>query len=186
MPTVRSLLTVAAATVVAWACSSEQNLPTATIENFVDSVALSSITGTAITEPSAFSIPDRQAIRTDRSSNFDFAFELVGDTARLLPLRYLGVAATSGVNPGVQFTTTPFDDIQVAVKNNYITQEAVVVKPGDVLYARSRLVCTSLSVPQYGKLEILTVDPVTRVIRFKYLVNNNCGYTSLQPGLPRE
>jgi hypothetical protein len=185
MPTVRTLLTVAGALTFA-ACSSDQNLPTATVTNFVDSVALSAITGTPINQPSAFSIPDRQAIRTDRSSNFDFAFQLVGDTAQLLPLRYLGVAATSGVNPGVQLTTTPFDDIEVALKNDYVTEAAVVVKPGDVLYARSRLVCTSLSVPQYGKLEILSVDPVTRVLRFKYLVNNNCGYTSLQPGLPRE
>ena len=66
------------------------------------------------------------------------------------------------------------------------SSSAVVVKPGDVLLARSRLVCTSLSVPQYGKLEITALDTVARTIRYRFLVNNNCGYTSLQPGLPRD
>jgi hypothetical protein len=41
-------------------------------------------------------------------------------------------------------------------------------------------------VPQYGKIEITAIDLVARTIRFRYLVNNNCGYTSLQPGLPRD
>jgi hypothetical protein len=184
MPSIRTILTFAVALGV-WACGSGSTLPTATIENFVDSVGLAAITGTPITSPSAFSIPDRQAVRTDRTSNFDFAFELVGDEAQLLPLKYLGVPSPSGVNPGLQFTTTAFDDIHTAVKNDYVTDSVVVVKPGDVLFVRSRLVCTSLSVPQYGKIEILTLDTVTRTLRFKYLVNNNCGYTSLDPGLPR-
>jgi hypothetical protein len=73
-----------------------------------------------------------------------------------------------------------------AVSNNYITDSAVVIAVGDRLYARSRLVCTSLGVPQYGKLEITRLDAAERAIGFRYLVNNNCGYRSLQPGLPRE
>lgn len=185
MPTVRSLLTLAAALAV-WACGSGSNLPVASVLNFVDSTELGAITGTSLSTPSAFSIPDHQAVRTDRSSAFDFAFELVGGQAQLLPLKYLGVSSGSGVNPGLQFTAIPFDSIKTAEKNNYITDSVVVVKPGDVLFARSRLVCTSLSVPQYGKLEILAVDTVARTLRFKYLVNNNCGYASLQPGLPRD
>ena len=184
MHTVRHLLTITAALAI-WACGGD-DLPVATVENFEDSTQLGAITGTAITVPSAFSIPDRQAIRTDRSSSFDFAFDIVDGEARLLPLKYLGVSSGSGVNPGLQFTTIPFDSIRSAVKNDYVTDSAVVVKAGDVLFARSRLVCTSLSVPQYGKLEITALDTVARTLRFRFLVNNNCGYASLQPGLPSD
>lgn len=185
MSTIRPLVCLAAALLVG-ACGADDNLPTASIENFVDSVGLGAINGTPIATPSAFSIPDRQAVRTDRSSSFDFAFDIVDGQAQLLPLKFLGVSSNSGLNPGVQFTSIPFDSIRTAEKNNYITDSAVVVRPGDVLFARSRLVCTSLSVPQYGKLEITALDTVTRTVRFRYLVNNNCGYTSLQPGLPRD
>ena len=184
MPTVRTAIVLAAAVVI-WACG-DSNLPTATVENFVDTVQLGALTGTPLNTPSAFSIPDRQAVRTDRSSTFDFAFDIVGTEAEFLPLKYLGVSSGSGVNPGLQYTTTPFDSIRTAVKNDYITDSVVVVKPGDVLYARSRLVCTSLSVPQYGKLEILAVDAEARTVTFRFLVNNNCGYAGLRPGLPSE
>ena len=184
MPTARHLLTVAVALAL-WACG-DDDLPTATVENFVDSTELGAITGTPITTPSAFSIPDRQAIRTDRSSAFDFAFDVVEGEAQLLPLKYLGVNSTSGVNPGLQFSTIPFDSLRVAVKNDYITDSVVVVHAGDVLYARSRLVCSSLSVPQYATLEITAVDLEARTLRFRYLVNNNCGYASLEPGLPSD
>ena len=37
----------------------------------------------------------------------------------------------------------------------------------------------------YGKIEILAIDPVARSVTFRYLVNNNCGYLGLEPGLPR-
>jgi hypothetical protein len=185
MSTIRPLAILAAALLVG-ACGADDNLPVATIQNFVDSLELGAINGTPISTPSAFSIPDRQAVRTDRSSSFDFAFDVVNGEGQLLPLKFLGVSSGSGLNPGVQFTAIPFDSIRSAEKNNYITDSAVVVKPGDVLFARSRLVCTALSVPQYGKLEITAVDAVARTIRYRYLVNNNCGYTSLQPGLPRD
>lgn len=167
-------------------CSADQNLPTATVANFVDSLELGAITATPITTPSAFSIPDRQAVRTDRSSAFDFAFDIVAGEPQLQPLKFLGVSSNTGLSPGLQFTAIPFDSIRAAEKNNYVTDSAVVVKPGDVLFMRSRLICTSLSVPQYGKLEITALDLEERTIRFRYLVNNNCGYTSLQPGLPRD
>ena len=175
-----------AAALVLGGCNSDQNLPTATVVNFVDSLELGAITATPITTPSAFSIPDRQAVRTDRSSAFDFAFDIVAGEAQLQPLKYLGVSSNTGLSPGLQLTAIPFDSIRAAEKNDYVTDSAVVVKPGDVLYMRSRLICTSLSVPQYGKLEITALDLVARTIRFRYLVNNNCGYTSLQPGLPRD
>jgi len=90
-----------------------------------------------------------------------------------------------GVDPGLQHTTTPFDSITVAETNNYKTLDTVTVAVGDVLYMRSRIPSTCyLGVPAYGKVEILSLDAETRTLRFRVLGNLNCGYKSLEPGLP--
>ena len=44
------------------------------------------------------------------------------------------------------------------------------------------MVCTSLGVPLYGKLEILSFQDST--VTFKVLSDLNCGYKDLLPGLP--
>jgi hypothetical protein len=61
------------------------------------------------------------------------------------------------------------------------------VDSGSVLILRSRIVCSGLGVPLYGKLEVLSFDdtPGNRRITFQALANQNCGYKSLLPGLPR-
>ena len=186
MSALRALLLAAAGGLLVIGCGDTQ-LPEATIENYVDSTALGAITGTPVTMPSGFSIADRAAVRTDRSSAFDFAFDIDAEGRFvLLPLVALGVASTSSINPGLQHSALPFDEMDQAVSNNYIIDSAVVVQAGDRLYARSRLVCSSLGLPQYAKLEITRADPDTRELAFRFLANNNCGYKSLQPGLPRE
>jgi hypothetical protein len=47
---------------------------------------------------------------------------------------------------------------------------------------RSRVICTALGVPQYAKLEILALD--NKSVTFQVLVDRNCGYKGLAPGLP--
>ena len=49
---------------------------------------------------------------------------------------------------------------------------------------RSRIVC-SIGVPEYAKVEILSVDDVARTMTLRALANTNCGYKSLKPGLPK-
>ena len=37
-----------------------------------------------------------------------------------------------------------------------------------------------------GKFEILEIDAVARTVTIKTLVNENCGYIGLEPGLPED
>ena len=53
---------------------------------------------------------------------------------------------------------------------------------GERFIVRSRVVCTILGVPLYGKLEILAFQDST--VTFRMLVDENCGYKDLLPGLP--
>ena len=169
------------------ACSSNAGLPDPTDVNIIDTTTIWALNGTAITDPSGFSIPDRIAVRTDQSAAFDFAFNI--DNAGkpvFLPIDLLGLGSVSGVNPGLLLTSIPFDSIRTAVTgDSYVFDDTVTVVVGNNFYARSRVVCSTLAVPMYGKIEILAVDPVERSVTFRYLVDNNCGYLGLEPGLPR-
>lgn len=168
------------------ACSSSSDLAPASDANVEDTTTLYALEGTPIIRPSGFSFPDRNPVRTDQSTAFDFAFNIdADDQPVLLPLAVLGLGGTSA-NPGLQETSTPFDDITVALRDGFVTEDTVPIAPGMVLYGRSRVVCANLGVPQYGKFEVLAVDPVERTLTLRFLVNINCGYVGLSPGIPLE
>src|SRR5690348_72253 len=92
----RALAPVAAAVgsalVVVAACSDLTGLPPATIRNVVDTVSLYALSDTVISLPAAYDLQTALAVRTDRSSLFDFAFN-VDSTGRLefLPSGALGL-----------------------------------------------------------------------------------------------
>jgi len=56
------------------------------------------------------------------------------------------------------------------------------VTEGDRLVVRSRVICTGLGVPLYGKIQILSFQDST--VTFQVLADKNCGYKDLLPGLP--
>jgi hypothetical protein len=189
-----ALLILPLALPLAAGCSDTTGLSAATSTNRVDTVSLHSLIGTPISTPSAFSITANAAVRTDQTSAFDFAYNLEtapdGTPRHLfLPLRVLGLSGGGSVQPGLQPATAPFDAITKAVSNGYTTNDTVPFVVGDRFYIRSRSgsdVCPSLGVPLYGKLEVLSVDDAARTVTFRVLTDNNCGYRSLEPGLPSE
>ena len=67
-----------------------------------------------------------------------------------------------------------------------VTRDPLAVAVGERYVARSRVVCTSLGVPLYGKLEVLAIDAAARTLTFEVLVDENCGYIGLAPGVPEE
>jgi hypothetical protein len=62
-----------------------------------------------------------------------------------------------------------------------VTDSAVTVALGERYVVRSRVVC-DLGVPIYAKVEIIGFEDNSLVL--KRLKNVNCGYRSLEPGLP--
>jgi hypothetical protein len=41
-----------------------------------------------------------------------------------------------------------------------------------------------VGVPKYAKIEILEFNDALGIMTFRVLVNDNCGFRSLEPGLP--
>jgi hypothetical protein len=184
MPTIRRLLPLIALSAAA-ACSDNDNLPDPTDQNLVDTVTVGSLTDTPITTGSGFAVGAVQAIRTDRSPDFDFAYDIQGDpatgTSVILPRAALGIVSSSGAEPGLMRRSEAFDAIELAPSNGYVTEEAVPIALGERYIVRSRVVC-NIGVPQYAKVEIIGLEDNS--LTLKVLANTNCGYRGLEPGFP--
>lgn len=170
--------------VVALAACNDNILPPAAFENQVDTVTLASLVGTPIGAPSAFAIPDAQAVRTDISAAFDFAYLLSGSRRLLLPVGATGLR-NGGSQAGLQKTTQAFEAIGNPPTQGYLTTDSIAVAVGDVLVGRSRVACF-LGVPQYARLRILSFDDAAKTVTFEVVANVNCGYRSLAPGVPED
>ncbi|MGH7699938.1 MAG: hypothetical protein ACREMJ_05410 [Gemmatimonadales bacterium] len=186
-PPLRSAL-AGATLVVAFgsACGDPFALPPARIENVVDTVSLWAFTGTELSLPSAYSILGfPQAVRTDRTDGFDFAFDL--DEAGRALLFPTG-AVDLGRRSGILLTGVPFDSIRAPPAGVYQDTVPVAVDVDTVAVIRSRaLQCNPLlpALSYYAKLRVLAVDLTERRLDFEILANSNCGYRSLEPGVPR-
>lgn len=147
-------------------------------------VSLYALDGTALDLPSAFRIAAPHVLRTDQSSDFDFAFNLTaGDSAVLLPPG----AVRLGIGAGILVVKAPFDSIKVVPGGVYIDSLPVHVDSGTVAVVHSR--ATSCPVTAsfsffYAKLQVMKIDTVARRIDIRVLTNQNCGYRSLEPGNP--
>jgi hypothetical protein len=188
MPPLRPLFRLASfalAVVLAAGCDDANSLPDPQLENFVDTLTLGALEGTPITTPSGFGI-EGGAVRTDQTVDFEFAYNVRrlddGSYQRVfLPRAAIGITGTTA-NPGLQRREETFDNITRAPSNGYVSDSAVALAVGDRFVVRSRVICASLGVPKYGKLEILSFQDST--VTFQVLVDNNCGYKDLLPGLP--
>lgn len=184
-----TLLTVA----LAAACGDPFGLPEAQVENRVDTVSLYALSGTPVTQPSAYVIPFRQVVRTDQDqaaiTGFDFAFDIdTAGRALLLPTGALRL----GRGSGIRIETTHFDSIKVAPTSNYQLDSAVAVDSGSVAILHSRPQGCSFNPTGgyvfYAKLRVLVIDttsgPNGRRIDFEMLANVNCGHRGLEPPPP--
>ncbi len=183
-----TLLTVPAVGVVAslvFACGNATGLPAASIDNVVDTVSLYALRGTDISLPSAYSLEGAQLVRTDQTTALDFAFDFdsLGEPA-LFPTGAIHL----GVLSGLQRSATAFDAIKLAPTGNYVFDKPIALDTGTVLLVRSRpTTCLfGVTVSLYAKLRVLGVDSTARRLDFEILVDQNCGYRGLEPGLPKQ
>lgn len=160
----------------------------ATVENTVDTVTLYALRDTPIRLPSGFNMLEpvgSQAVRTEATgAQFDFAFNIdSAGRALIYPSGALGLSR----EPGLQLMNRAFEDVHRAPDDGYQADSAVAVSQGDVFVARSRVwsaLCVYIAVPRYGKFHVLTLDLANRSITLEALVDLNCGFRGLEPGLP--
>ena len=167
------------------ACGDDFTLPPAVATNRVDTVAVYALSGTPVGAPSGYQLEFRRVVRTDQTSLFDFAFDITAAGAPVfLPTGPLGL----GEGSGLQVATAPFDSLTVAPTGGYVYDSATAAGAGAELLVQSRVTTCSYggSASYYAKLRVLSVDMVQRRAAFEILVNTNCGYRGLEPGLPTQ
>lgn len=172
---------------VAAACGDPFGLPRPVFANRVDTLSLYALHGTPVAAPSGYRLDFRQAVRTDQSPTFDFAFDIdTAGRALLLPTGPLGLGRLSGG----QISTEPFDSIRAAPDRGYQLDSALGVDVGTVAIMHSRPTTCSFGIPAhyFAKLQVLAIDttsdPNGRRLDLQILVDTNCGYRGLEPGLP--
>jgi hypothetical protein len=170
-------------TLVVAACSDSNALPDAVVPNVERTDTLWSLVGTPVSTPSGYSVDGGQRVRTDLVIDFDFAYNDAPDGPVLVPRAALGIDTANSVNPGFQARTESFEAITIAPTDGYVTDNPVPIAAGERYVIRSRITCT-IGVSKYAKIEILGFDEVARIVTFRVLINDNCGFRSLEPGLP--
>ena len=160
---------------------------TATVENAVDTVTLYALRDTPIRLPSGYNmIPPAgpQVVQTQTTPDFDFAFDIDSGAAALVyPAGALGLSRQPGLLP----MNRSFEDVRRAPDEGYRADSAIIVTPGSVFVARSRVtsaLCLYVAVPRYGKFHVLALDTIARSITLEALVDLNCGFRGLEPGIP--
>ena len=176
------------------ACGTDPQLPPAGRPVGAGVITLYALTGTSVLTPSAYSMTLELPVRTDETTDFDFAFDIgidsalgvgtTGDTvAVLLPRGAVGLTADGGL----QHSTLAFDSVMAAPLNGYERVRPVVVSQGSVLVAAGRLLqCTYQIIRPRAvmKLHVDSLDFSQRFAIMSLVIDPNCGYLSLQPGIP--
>jgi hypothetical protein len=169
---------------LASACSDSNGLPDATVPNVERTDTLWALVGTPVSTPSGYSVEGSRRVRTDLSVDFDFAYNLEADGRHVfLPRAALGIDTANSVNPGLRPRSESFEAITTAPSDGYATDQPIPIAAGERYVVRSRVTC-NLGVPKYAKLELLEFDDAARIVTFRVLTNDNCGFRSLEPGLP--
>ncbi len=93
------------------------------------------------------------------------------------------------VRSAIQTSDRAFGDIVIAPLEGYELNDTLVVGVDSAFLVRSRPASFGCAfflgrLPRYGKFHVLDVDLETRQITLENLVNLNCGYRSLELGLP--
>ncbi|MDH3495764.1 MAG: hypothetical protein OER21_03310 [Gemmatimonadota bacterium] len=169
------------------ACSNPNALPPAQVDNVIDTTVLFALSGTPLSAPSAFNVVEATTARTDRNLPFDFAFDIAAaGTPLLYPPGSLGLFPEAGI----LVSTESFAGVLTAPREGYVADSAVAVAAGSVFVVRSRSSSSQCalagSLPRYGKFHVLGVDLQQRTITLEFLINRNCGYRGLEPGLPAD
>jgi hypothetical protein len=179
----RSLLCLC---LVLWAaaCGDDNALPDATLSNVERTETLYSLIGTPVSTPSGYALDGGRRIRTDQTDGFDFAYNVEPDGRHVfIPRAALGIDTSNTANPGFLARSESFEAILSAPSDGYVSDEAIPIAVGERYVVRGRITC-DIGVPKYAKLEVLSFDEAARTVTFRILIDENCGFRGLEPGLP--
>jgi hypothetical protein len=174
-------------------CGNDGNfLGPANVANVDRPLAVFALTGSPQALPAAYKFTTESLVRpqllNSGTLNFDLAFDIGADgRVRLLPAGVVAPAPPLGA-PVVrmQQSRVPYAAITRAPTGGYVTDSTFTGVAGDAFVLQLPGSGCFLGDPFYAKVGIDAVDVASRRITITVLVNRNCGYRSLRPGLPAD
>lgn len=188
------VVTVLASVLGLTACDDTLGLR-ATFSVEFDTLSAYAMTQTPISFPSAYSASSGLVVRVDPELAFDVAFDLPGTgKVQLIPARRISsTRRVSGVptgtpRVGAQLIRGTFESMTKAPSGGYVYDSTFAVAPGEgIVFELASDACQfSLAQQLYAKLVIDSIVPARRQIYFRAVRDPNCGFRSLQPGVPKE
>ena len=183
------IATVALLTVAA--CNNDDSITgIATSQNAARTHSVFGLTGTPAGVPAAYYFVTESLVRpqvlTTGGVNFELAFDVADDgTVSLLPARtVVPEAPLAPPSVGIQKSATPFAAITRAPDRGYARDSIVTVQAGETFLLQLYGSGCTFGEPFYAKVSIDSVIVTERRIVFTSMVNRNCGFRGLVPGLP--
>lgn len=159
-----------------------------------DTLSAYAMTNTPISFPAAYSVSSGIVVRVDPTLSFEVAFDLPGNgKVQLIPARRISttriISGTAAATPrvGMQLAKGSFESVTKAPTGGYTYDSTFTVAPGEaVVFELSGDACTySLASQQYAKLVVDSIVTSRRQVYFRAVRDPNCGFRSLQPGVPK-
>ena len=183
-------LGVTAATLIFVGCD-DTNPFAAQFPTTLDAYLIFALTGNSPAYPSGLNTFSRTPTRVDGNAAFDVAFDINSDGhAVLYPVKLI-VSSIGGDRPvGLKKVPGTFASVLSAPTGVYQGDTAVVAGVNEVIVVEtyrggSGDICSfSLSPYIYSKINIDSVNVVTRTISISTVMDPNCGYRSLEEGIP--
>ena len=166
-------------------CGDSTGLGNPIFINAIDTTTLFSLSRSPVPSPSAYDIVAAAPTRLELGLQYDFAFDFdSANVATILTAQLLGTLVESGLRS----TKTSFDSIARAPLDGYVQDSLMTLAVDDVFLAQSRRVSDNcgflISFPRYGKFRVIAIDVQAGTITLETLVNRNCGFRDLEPGIP--
>lgn len=159
-----------------------------------DTLSAYAMSQTPISFPAAYSAGSGIVVRVDPDLAFDVAFDLAANgKIQLIPARRIsGTRRVNGIpsltpRVGMQLVKGSFESMTKAPTGGYAYDSTFTVATGEaVVFELASDACQfSLSQQLYAKLVVDSVAPARRQLYFRAVRDPNCGFRSLEPGVPK-
>jgi hypothetical protein len=187
----RILAPLCAAVLVAATACGDLTSGIPTLPTIADTTVVYSVNGAPPSAPTALYLFSGNVVPATTDFTFDIVFDVdTNGKVKLIPNPNFASALVGAAHPvALQVSTQDFDDITVAPTGGYHTDSVQVVSPGTTVLIQSQdaLACQAslVGVTVYGKVVVDSLDKTTRRMFIRYVSDPNCGFRSLEPGLPK-
>jgi hypothetical protein len=141
-------------------------------------------------EPTAFYMATNELVVPAGTGGFDIAFNLdnIGNVI-VYPAKLILTASGAPNTVGLQLMFVSFNSITIAQHSGYEFNDSLVVAPHETfeVVSQNLTACTAVSITSqellYGKFIIDSINPDSGQIFFRAVVDPNCDYDTLVPGV---